>query len=108
VIAYTVARRTRELGVRVDLGAGRVQALTTLLGNGLRVTTIGIAARMVVSLAAGRIFTPEFPGVENSLWMSAAVSVLLRRTCLQHARRRSIPPDGSAVRRTAEAAHSIR
>jgi putative ABC transport system permease protein len=77
VIAYTVARRTRELGVRIALGAGRVQVAATVLGHGLRVTAMGIAAGTVLSLAAERVFAQEFPGVENSVWMLAAVSALL-------------------------------
>jgi putative ABC transport system permease protein len=77
VIAYTVARRTRELGVRIALGAGRVQVAATVLGHGLRVTAIGIAAGTALSIAAARVFAHEFPGVENPVWMLAAVSALL-------------------------------
>jgi putative ABC transport system permease protein len=77
VIAYTVARRTRELGVRIALGASRVRVAATVLGHGLRVTAIGIAAGTALSIAAGRIFAHEFPGVENPVWMLAAVSALL-------------------------------
>jgi predicted permease len=77
VIAYTVARRTRELGVRIALGAGRAQVAATVLRHGLRVTAIGIAAGTALSVAAGRVFAHEFPGVENPAWMLAAVSALL-------------------------------
>src|SRR5262249_51821447 len=42
VVSYTVAQRTREIGVRLALGAGRRDIVGMVVGEGLRRTAIGI------------------------------------------------------------------
>jgi len=42
VMAYTVAQRTQEIGVRVALGATTKNVLTMILGQGLKITVIGL------------------------------------------------------------------
>jgi putative ABC transport system permease protein len=54
VIAYTVAQRTQEIGVRMALGAQRSDVLWMVLARGLRLTSIGIA----IGLALSASFTP--------------------------------------------------
>lgn len=48
-IAYTVSRRTRELGLRASLGAGRVSLTGLVLRQGLGVTLVGIGVGLVGS-----------------------------------------------------------
>ena len=51
VIAYSVYRRTREIGVRISLGAQRSAILKMILGQGLRLTVFGIVAGTVAAFA---------------------------------------------------------
>ncbi len=51
VIAFAVAQRTREIGVRIALGAGSGDVLRLVVGEGVRVTLVGLALGIVVALA---------------------------------------------------------
>ncbi len=54
VMAYSVSRRTREIGVRIALGARSRDVLTMILGQGLRTIVIGIVIGLASSLALTR------------------------------------------------------
>src|SRR5882757_32647 len=54
VMAYSVSRRTREIGVRIALGAGSSDVLRMILGQGLRTIFIGVAIGIIGSLALTR------------------------------------------------------
>ena len=54
VMAYSVSRRTREIGVRVALGAATGDVLKMIFGQGLRTIFIGVAIGITVSLALTR------------------------------------------------------
>ena len=54
VMAYSVSRRTREIGVRVALGAAPGGILRMILGQGLRTIFIGVAIGVTASLALTR------------------------------------------------------
>jgi putative ABC transport system permease protein len=55
VIAYSVAQRTQELGIRIALGAERRDILRLVIGGGLLLTLIGIAIGLVGSIALTRV-----------------------------------------------------
>jgi ABC-type antimicrobial peptide transport system permease subunit len=53
--AYTVSKRLRELGIRVALGAERVQVLKAALGRPFKLLAFGSAAGLVLGLLATRL-----------------------------------------------------
>ena len=55
VISYTVTESTKELGIRMALGALKSDVLKMVLARGLKLVLIGIAAGAVASLAATRV-----------------------------------------------------
>ena len=63
VMAYSVTRRTREIGVRVALGAGSGDVLRMILNQGLRTIFIGVAIGIAGSLALTRTLESLLFGV---------------------------------------------
>jgi putative ABC transport system permease protein len=59
VIAYTVSRRTAEIGIRVALGAQRTDVLRMVLGSGMRLIGAGITAGILASLAVTRLIASQ-------------------------------------------------
>jgi len=57
VVAYTVAQRTHEIGVRMTLGATRASVTQMVLTAGFKLTAIGIGIGVVGSLVAARFLT---------------------------------------------------
>ncbi len=54
VISYGIAQRRQEIGVRIALGASRARVVRLVVGGGLRVVAVGIAAGTLIALWAGR------------------------------------------------------
>src|SRR5438876_622291 len=54
VLAYVVARRTREIGIRIALGGERADILRLVVGQGGRLTVVGSAIGIVAALVAMR------------------------------------------------------
>ena len=55
VMAYAVTQRTREIGIRMALGASGGEVLRTVIAHGLRLTAIGVAAGLALSFAGARL-----------------------------------------------------
>jgi putative ABC transport system permease protein len=66
VMAYSVSRRTREIGVRVALGAAPSGILRMILGQGLRTIFVGVAIGIAASLALTRTVQSLLFGVTAS------------------------------------------
>ncbi|HEY3384546.1 MAG TPA: ABC transporter permease [Vicinamibacterales bacterium] len=63
VMAYSVSRRTREIGVRIALGAATGDVLKMIVGQGLRTIFVGVAAGLAGSLALTRTVESLLYGV---------------------------------------------
>jgi len=92
VMAYTVSQRTREIGLRMALGAQRGDVLKLVLAQGSGLAGIGLAIGLVASLALSRLLsTLLFEVSEKDPAVFAAVAFLLAlvtlAACLIPARR---------------------
>jgi ABC-type antimicrobial peptide transport system permease subunit len=63
VLAQSVAQRTREIGIRMALGAERRDILGTVVGEGARLVGIGIGIGAMIALAATRVLSGLLYGI---------------------------------------------
>jgi putative ABC transport system permease protein len=63
VMAFVVAERTREIGVRMALGAKQGGVLRFVLGQGFRLTLVGIVIGVLGAIAATRVIRTMLFGV---------------------------------------------
>jgi hypothetical protein len=57
VLSYAVTERTREIGIRISLGASRGRVLGQVIAEGMRLAIAGFAVGIAGALAAGRVLT---------------------------------------------------
>ncbi|HSR68226.1 MAG TPA: ABC transporter permease [Acidobacteriota bacterium] len=77
VLAYSVNRRRREIGIRMALGADARRLLTMVLGSGLRLSLIGLLAGVLLTLSAGGVLQAVLFGVTVSDPLTYAAIVLI-------------------------------
>jgi putative ABC transport system permease protein len=83
VVAYSMARRVRELGIRIALGAGRQQVVGMVLGKALSIVAAGLALGALGALALGRVFGSMLYDVApGDPVTTAAAAVLLTVTAV--------------------------
>jgi predicted permease len=83
VMAFAVAERTREIGLRVALGAGRSQVLKLILKEGVVLALIGSGVGLVGALFIGRAIRSTLYGVGTvDLTAFAGVSIILLASAL--------------------------
>jgi putative ABC transport system permease protein len=63
VIAYWVAQRTRELGIRMALGAQPNDVLKLVLGRGARLAAVGVGLGLLAALAVGPLLRSQLYGI---------------------------------------------
>ena len=76
VRAYTVARRTREIGIRMALGANAGDTLRMILREGLLVTSVGAGIGLLLSAALGRVlasFLYKVSGADPVVFSAAPI-----------------------------------
>jgi ABC-type antimicrobial peptide transport system permease subunit len=78
VMAYSVARRRNEIGVRLALGAGGTAILRMILGEATRVVGVGVAVGGAVALASSRLAASRLYGLEpwDPLTLTTAIVTL--------------------------------
>jgi len=83
VMAYTVAQRTQEIGIRVALGAGRADVLRMILARGIAITGAGLVIGVLGALALTRVLSSLLYEVRPvDLMTFAVVSLLLAVTSI--------------------------
>jgi predicted permease len=95
VLAYSVSQRTREFGIRVALGAGAREVIGMVVGQGLRMTVIGLAIGAAGALAVTKFMASMLFGVRPSdpLVFATVAVVLASVACIA-----SFIPSARAVR----------
>lgn len=76
-LAYTVSRRTNEIGLRMALGARAAAVLRIVLGDILLVLAIGLAGGVAAALVAGRLVASMLFGLESTNLSTIALAALL-------------------------------
>jgi predicted permease len=73
VTAYTVARRTNEIGIRMALGAGRANVIELVLRGAFQRVIVGLLVGVPLAVGAGRLISAQLYGV--SFWDPFALTV---------------------------------
>jgi predicted permease len=103
VISYDVGQRTREIGVRMALGARAADVASLVMRDGLRLVAIGGVIGTAIALAAGRLVTPllyETSPRDPAVLAGVALLLLVVATlaCLVPARRAMRVDINTAIR----------
>jgi len=77
VMAYAVGQRTRELGIRISIGASRSDVLKLILGQGLTLSVVGLIGGLVTALVVTRFSAHLLYGVSSADPVTFTVIALL-------------------------------
>jgi predicted permease len=103
VVSFGASLRTREIGIRVALGAQPRDVLRLILGQGLQLVTTGVLVGLAASVAMGRVLSRFLPLVDATDWItflvvSAGLAALALLACYLPARRATRVPVMTALR----------
>jgi putative ABC transport system permease protein len=92
VMTFMVAQRTREVGIRIAIGAKPAQVIAMILRDGMRLTLVAIVAGWIVALGATRLLASQLFGIgavdpPTYLAISAILAVVALLACWIPARR---------------------
>jgi ABC-type antimicrobial peptide transport system permease subunit len=103
VVSFGASLRTREIGIRVALGAQPREVLRLILGQGLALVAVGILVGLGVSMVMGRVLSRFLPLVDAADWVTfggvaAGLAALALLACYLPARRATRVPVMTALR----------
>ena len=75
LVAYAATRRTREIGIRMAIGANRTTVLRMVLRQGIVLALVGLVAGLAASVGAGGLLAAAFPQGEQQRDVLAFVFV---------------------------------
>jgi putative ABC transport system permease protein len=81
VLAFSVSNRTKEIGIRIAVGAGRRQIRALVMREGIALTTTGVVVGLALGMAVAKALSSLFLGVEAmDFVVFAGVALLLLAT----------------------------
>jgi predicted permease len=103
VVSFGASLRTREIGIRVALGAQPRDVLQLILGQGLQLVAIGLAIGLAAAVAMARVLSRFLPLVDSADWIlftsvAAELAALALAACYLPARRATRVPVMAALR----------
>jgi putative ABC transport system permease protein len=104
VTAFAVARRTREIGIRMAIGAAPAQIAGLILNRATVLVGVSAAIGAVLALLASGLLTPILIGVDPRDWTSHSIgvsvmAVIAIAACLIPARRAAALDPSQSLRR---------
>lgn len=77
VVNYSTTRRTREIGIRMAIGAQRVDILKMILKEGLFIVVVGVVVGLIIAIASGRLLSSlMFADAGNDILVYVALGLL--------------------------------
>ncbi len=77
LISFSVAQRGRELGVRIALGASASEIRRSVVGDGLKLTAVGVGIGLLLALGMGQLISAALYGVDGSDPVTLAAVLVL-------------------------------
>jgi putative ABC transport system permease protein len=75
LVAYATSRRTKEIGIRMAIGAGRTEVLRMVLRQGLVLAIAGLFLGLLMGVGAERLLQAAFPGGDTTFRPMALVLI---------------------------------
>jgi predicted permease len=75
LVAYATSRRTKEIGIRMAIGAGRYSVLRMVLNQGLVLAIIGLVVGLLAGVGVERLLQAAFPSEDNRIEVMAYLFV---------------------------------
>jgi putative ABC transport system permease protein len=77
IMAYSVARRRNEIGVRIALGADKTRIVRMVLADVARITVAGVVAGVLLAIAAQKVLASALTGIDSSVAANLAISAAI-------------------------------